>query len=65
MVLTFDILFENILSNAIKFSWENIKIEIWVDENSFWIKDNWVWIEKNKLNKIFTKFYRDDTNKEW
>jgi len=62
---TFNILFENLLSNAIKFSGKNIEIEIWSNENSFWIKNNWVWIEKDKLNKVFTKFYRHDTNKEW
>ncbi len=62
---TFNILFENILSNAIKFSNNNIKIEIWINENSFWIKDFWEWIEEKKLTKIWDKFYRNDTNKEW
>jgi len=62
---TFNILFENILSNAIKFSkiWWNI--EIWSNKNSFWIKDNWEWIEKEKLKKIWRKFYKNDANKEW
>jgi len=62
---TFNILFENILSNAIKFSNEWWKIEIGSDENNFWIKDNWKWIEKEKLKKIWKKFYRNDTNIEW
>lgn len=62
---TFNILFENILSNAIKFSKLWWKIEIWSNKTSFWIKDNWVWIEKAKLKKIWKKFYKNDTNKEW
>ena len=77
---TFNILFENILSNAIKFSKvrvENletkknniIKIEIWCNENSLWIKDNWIWINKKDLHKIWTKFFRsndkDNLNVEW
>jgi len=62
---TFNVLFENLLSNAIKFSRDNLEIEIWSNKGSFWIKDNWIWIEKDKLNKIFTKFYRNDTKKEW
>ena len=62
---TFNVLFENVLSNAIKFSDKNIKIEIWCNKNSFWIKDNWKWIEKDKLEQIWNKFYRNDTNIEW
>lgn len=62
---TFNILFENVLSNAIKFSNKNVEIEIWCDKYSFWIKDNWEWIEKDKLKQIWNKFYRNDTNKEW
>lgn len=64
-ISTFNIIVENILSNAIKFSWEKAKIEIWADETSFWISDSWAWIEKNKLDKIWKKFYRNDTNIEW
>ena len=62
---TFNVLFENILSNAIKFSDSEVKIEIWCNKNSFWIKDNWEWIEEKKLKQIWNKFYRNDTNKEW
>lgn len=62
---TFNIIVENLLSNAIKFSWTKAKIEIWTDEKSFWIKDNWPWIEKEKLDKIWNKFYRTNTNIEW
>lgn len=64
-VSTFNIIIENLLSNAIKFSWINPVIQIWTNNNSFYIKDNWVWIETNDLEKIWNKFYRNDTNIEW
>ncbi len=62
---TFNIIIENILSNAIKFSWENTIIEIWTNNNSFYIKDNWVWMDNDDIEKIWDKFYRNDTNIEW
>ena len=62
---TFNILFENLFSNAIKFSDEWWNIEIWSNKNSFWIKDNWEWIKKEKLKNIWNKFYRWDINKQW
>jgi len=62
---TFNILFENLLWNAVKFSNKSPKIEVWLNKESFWIKDNWIWIEKKELKKIWDKFYRYDINKEW
>ena len=52
-------------TNAIKFSWEEVNIEVWCNKKSFWILDSWEWIEKDKLDKIWDKFYRNDMNKEW
>lgn len=64
--VTFDMLLDNLLTNAIKFSKNNnISVEIWVNKKSFWVKDNWIGIWKKNLNKIWEKFYRDDTGKEW
>jgi len=67
---TFNILFWNLLSNAIKFSkininkWKKIKLEIWLNKNSFWIKDNWIWIKEKEIKNIFNKFARLDKNIE-
>lgn len=62
---TFKILFENILSNAIKFSKKNdIEIEIWLSKNGFWIKDNWIWINDEDLKNIWNKFFRKDNKIE-
>jgi len=68
---TFNILFWNLISNAIKFSkininnWKKIKLEIWLNKNTFWIEDNWIWIDKNNISSIFNKFARNNKNIEW
>ena len=61
---TFNILLENLITNAIKFSWKAIKIEIWLNDKCFWVKDNWVWIKTKNFDKIWKKFYRNDLNKD-
>ncbi len=62
---TFNILLENLLTNAIKFSQKWDIIEIWLDENKMWVRDNWIGISKKQLENIFEKFYRADENIEW
>ncbi|MDC0506038.1 HAMP domain-containing histidine kinase [Candidatus Gracilibacteria bacterium] len=61
---TFGILLDNLLTNAIKFSNDNIRIEVGLTQKSFWVKDNGVGIEKQNLSKIWDKFYRNDLGKE-
>ncbi|WP_317367764.1 ATP-binding protein [uncultured Tyzzerella sp.] len=54
----------NILSNAIKYSYENKNIEIFIEENidNFIvnIKDNGIGIPKEDIGRIFERFYRVD-----
>jgi signal transduction histidine kinase len=64
-VSTFNIIIENLLTNAIKFGNTNLQIEVWLDKNMLYIKDNWVWISEENLSKIWDKFYRSDVNIEW
>lgn len=61
---TFSILLDNLITNAMKFAPENMKIIIWADKNMFYIQDNGPGISEEYREKIWEKFYRKDTNKE-
>ena len=58
------IIFSNLISNAIKYSNDNGKIELKLEKNLtdiiFTIADNGVGISEQDLNKIFNSFYRSD-----
>ncbi len=58
------IIFSNLISNAIKYSNDNGKIELKLEKTStdliFTIADNGVGISEQDLNKIFNSFYRSD-----
>jgi len=62
---TFNIILENLITNAIKFSKKDSNIEIWINKDFFYIKDYWDGISEDDLNKIWNKFYKKDINKEW
>jgi len=61
---TFNILVENILTNAVKFSNSWWNIEIWLDEESFWVKDTWIWINSLEKEQMWNKFFKSDDKKE-
>jgi signal transduction histidine kinase len=61
----FNIIIDNLVSNAVKFSDENGVIEIWWNSREIWIKDYGKWMKKDVLNNIWDKFYREDVNQEW
>lgn len=57
-----DRLFDNIVLNAIYYNnWNN---DLIIEINSNWVKiiDNWIWMKKEDLDKIFNRFYRNDTS---
>lgn len=58
------IVVENILTNAVKFAWENEKVDIRVEKYFFEIEDYGVWIDEPKMKHIWNKFYKIDTTKE-
>jgi signal transduction histidine kinase len=60
----FNIIIDNLLSNAIKFSWEKKVIKIWLTDDQFYVQDYGPGIDKDNLEKIWEKFYRQDTNIE-
>lgn len=56
---------QNIISNFIKYAWNDttLKIEFWVNYISF--SDDWVWITKAELPYIKEKFYQWTNKKVW
>lgn len=63
--VSFSILLNNLIENAIKFSEWDIAIILKFRKDYFSIRDNGVGISQEEQEKIFEKFYRRDTNKEW
>lgn len=61
---TFWILLDNLISNAMKFSPDDMKISVVADAKGFSISDNGPGIKNAHREKIWEKFYRTDTNKE-
>lgn len=61
---SFNIIIENLISNAIKFSTEPIKISVKLGKNGFSIRDNGKGMTPDEQEKVLEKFYRLDTNIE-
>lgn len=53
-----DVIFDNLISNAIKYSDENSKISLFLDKNKFEISNFGEKIEAKNLNDIFRKYAR-------
>lgn len=62
---TFSIVMDNLLSNAMKFSPENMKIIVSATKEFITVQDNGPGIDGELGEKIWEKFYRKDTKKEW
>ncbi len=52
-------LFNNLISNAIKYSPPQTQIEITLKDNYFYIKDEGIGIDKKDQQKIYERFYRN------
>lgn len=59
----FQIVFTNIISNAIRYTNKWGKVEVIIDKWKISVCDNWVWIDKSDLKKIFNRFYRCDKSR--
>ena len=55
-------LINNLISNAIKYTKRNGKIDITLKNGILKIKDTGIGIEKDKLNKIYERYYRATTD---
>jgi signal transduction histidine kinase len=61
----FNIIIDNLVSNAVKFSDENGTIKIWWNKHEIWIQDFGSGMEEKTIKNIWNKFYREDINREW
>jgi signal transduction histidine kinase len=59
-----EVLIDNLLDNAIKYTLENKNITIKLESNILTIKDEGIGIEKDKLPLIFNKFYQIDSRRK-
>jgi len=55
----------NIISNFIKYAWENTTLNILIKPSFISFKDNGKWVNKNELPFIREKFYQAKTEKTW
>lgn len=59
---SFEIISKNLIENAFKYT-ESWKIEIILNEKEFVVKDTGIWIEKKNLDKIWERFWQEDSSK--
>ena len=59
---SFEIIAKNLIENAFKYT-EKWTIKITLNENEFSVKDSWIWINKENLEKIWDRFWQEDSSK--
>ena len=59
---SFDIIVKNLIENAFKYTKE-WNIEVVLNDNEFIVKDTWVWIEKANIDRIWERFWQEDSSK--
>ena len=59
---SFEIIAKNLIENAFKYT-EKWNIKITLNEQEFGVKDSWIWINKENLEKIWDRFWQEDSSK--
>ena len=59
---SFEIIAKNLIENAFKYT-EKWKINITLNENEFVVKDTWIGISEENLEKIWDRFWQEDSSK--
>jgi len=59
---SFEIIAKNLIENAFKYT-EKWTIKITLNENEFSVKDSWIWISKENIEKIWDRFWQEDSSK--
>lgn len=59
---SFEIIAKNLIENAFKYT-DEWSIKITLDNKEFSVKDTWKWIKKENLEKIWDRFWQEDSSK--
>ena len=59
---SFEIIAKNLIENAFKYT-DEWSIEITLNDKEFSVKDTWKWIKKENLEKIWDRFWQEDSSK--
>ena len=59
---SFEIIAKNLIENAFKYT-DEWSIKITLNDKEFNVKDTWKWIKKENLEKIWDRFWQEDSSK--
>lgn len=59
---SFEIIAKNLIENAFKYT-EKWKVSITLNKNEFVVKDTWIGINEENLEKIWDRFWQEDSSK--
>jgi len=60
---SFSIIISNLISNAFKYTNNHWTISLYLDTDKFLIKDNWIWINSENIDKIWSRFWKEDLSR--
>jgi len=67
-IIQFEQVIENLINNALKFSSDIIKINVFFNTEGLIIikiEDNWIWFKNIEIEKIFEKYNKWNISSEW
>jgi len=59
---SFEIIAKNLIENAFKYT-DKWSIKVTLNDKEFSVKDTWKWIKKENLDKVWDRFWQEDSSK--
>ena len=59
---SFEIIAKNLIENAFKYT-DEWSIKIILNDKEFSVKDTWKWVKKENLDKVWDRFWQEDSSK--
>ena len=59
---SFEIIAKNLIENAFKYT-DEWRIKVTLNDKEFIVKDTWKWIKKENLDKVWDRFWQEDSSK--